>query len=506
MLLGLVALLVTPAVPVAAAADPLADVAWPAPTVETLSGTDRVATAIAASAAGWSGGAAAAVLVSGQDYPDALSAAGLSGALGAPVLLTNPDRLDPRTTEELGRLGAQTVYVVGGPSAIGPEVVAALEEAGHTVERVAGATRYDTAFAVATLAVELGADPSRVLVASGERFADALSLSSLAAGLGHPILLVTAATDPSELAARVAELGGGHVLVAGGPAAVPDEPLAELESVERLAGRDRIETALVVAAAGRARGLDGPPAIASAESYPDGLAGGAYAGAARNGPLLLSARAELPRALMEWLAANQPAEVAKLGGNAAIGPLATCQLQGGHARPWGCIEGELHRQGYNVGALDGRIDHQSPWAVYAFQKVAGLPVDGNFREAEWGMLLQRPTVAPRRPDLPPDHLEVDLSRQLLLVYRGGTLAHAFHVSTGKPSTPTIRGTYSFFRKLDYRNASNMYKPIYFYPRYAIHGYPSVPLHAASAGCVRIFDGDQDFLWPKVPLGERIAIF
>jgi AMMECR1 domain-containing protein len=26
------------------------------------------------------------------------------------------------------------------------------------------------------------------------------------------------------------------------------------------------------------------------------------------------------------------------------------------------------------------------------------------------------------------------------------------------------------------------------------------------GCVRLYDGDQDVLWPEVPLGERIAVY
>jgi lipoprotein-anchoring transpeptidase ErfK/SrfK len=52
----------------------------------------------------------------------------------------------------------------------------------------------------------------------------------------------------------------------------------------------------------------------------------------------------------------------------------------------------------------------------------------------------------------------------------------------------------------------MYKPMYSHNRYVIHAYPQVPLYPASHGCVRLYDGDQDVLWPEVPLGERIAVY
>jgi putative cell wall-binding protein/lipoprotein-anchoring transpeptidase ErfK/SrfK len=481
-------------------------VGWPALSVEVLAGADRFATAVAVSRAGWPAGAPAAVLASGTDYPDALAATALAGTVGGPVLLTGRDRLDARTAEELQRLAPATVYVVGGGQAVSAEVVAAVQGLGPAVERVAGENRYETAFAVATRTIGLGGDPSRVLLASGEGFADALSASSLAAGLRHPVVLVSATTDPAVLAERLALLGAAQVWVVGGPAALPDAPLRGLAGFERLAGRDRTETAVVVARRARELGLGGPPAVASAATFPDGLTGGTLAGAVRRAPVLLTSRDQLPVALMDWLAADRPVAVTQLGGAAAIGPVATCQLRAGQARPWRCVEEELARQGYNVGAADGVVDHQSPWAVYALQKVAGLPVTGRFAEPEWRAMLQRPTLPPRRPDLPANHVEIDLARQLLMIYRGGRMAHAFHVSTGKPSTPTVRGSFTIYRKLSYRNASDMYKPMYFYNRYAIHGYPQVPLYPASHGCVRTYDGDQDFLWPKVPIGERVAVY
>ncbi|HUH07412.1 MAG TPA: cell wall-binding repeat-containing protein [Egibacteraceae bacterium] len=480
--------------------------AWTAPKVQLLAGDDRFATAAAVSREGWPDPVPAVVLASGQDYPDALAAAALAGVVGGPLLLTGQASLHPAAAEELERLTPETVYIVGGKKAVSAPVADAIEDLGAGVERIAGADRYETALKVAGAVVELGGDPSVVLLASGAGFADALSASSIAAGLLHPIMLLAEGTDPAELAEQLQALGAGKIIVVGGAAAVPDAPLSALEDYERIAGADRTATAAAVADRAREMGLDGTPALASAETFPDGLAGGAFAGAIRRGPVLLTGKAQLAPAVMEWVAADQPERIVQLGGAGAVGQLAACQLASGEARSWRCVEEELARQGYNAGAIDGKVDHQSPWAVFALQKVAGIKVTGKFGDAEWTALASAPTLPARHPELPGDHIEIDLARQLLLVYRGGDMAHAFHTSSGKPSTPTVRGIFTVYRKLDYRNASNMYKPIYFYKRYAIHGYPSVPLHPASAGCARMYDGDADMLWPMVSMGERVAVY
>ncbi|MEX0659497.1 MAG: cell wall-binding repeat-containing protein [Egibacteraceae bacterium] len=476
---------------------------WPAPAVEGLSGRDRYATAIRLSQTGWPATAPAVVLATGEDYPDALSAATLAGAAGGPLLLTPTAALHPATADELRRLQPDTVHVVGRLTG---GVEAAVAQLGLQTERLRGAGRFETAFAVAQRAVELGADPSTVLVASGQGFADALAATPLAAAFRYPILLTPGPSGHALLTEQVAALGAQRSWVIGGSGALSDAAVAGLPGLERIAGRDRTATAAAVASRARHLGLTGPPVIVGAHNFPDGLTGGTYAGAARRAPLLTTGHAELASPTMSWLGAHGPSLVTTVGGEAAIGPVARCQLRAGNPRPWRCIEEELSRQGYNTGVVDGAVDHQSVWAVYAFQKVAGHPVDGRFGEPAWSAMLRRPRLPVRRPDLGPNHIEIDLARRLVLLVRDGEVRHAFHTSNGKPSTPTIRGAFSVYEKRNTRQANGMYRSIFFIRGYAIHGYPSIPFYPASNGCLRLYDGDADFVFPRVQMRERVVVY
>lgn len=82
-----------------------------------LAGGDRFATAAAISKATFAN-ANAVFLATGKNFPDALS--GTSGAASkkAPLLLANGGCLTPATVAEVKRLGAKTVYVLGGPAVV----------------------------------------------------------------------------------------------------------------------------------------------------------------------------------------------------------------------------------------------------------------------------------------------------------------------------------------------------------------------------------------------------
>jgi putative cell wall-binding protein len=471
--------------------------------VDVVSGANRFETSVAASRTGWPGTARAVVLATGEDYANALAASALAGTVGGPLLLTPTAFLYPGLGDEIDRLRPETVYVVG---MLDSAVEAAVAARGHRVERVGSGDRYGTSYDLARRAIELGASAGTVLVASGDAFPDALAASALAAGLRLPILLVPAAGGGEELRAAVAELGSTRVWVIGGPAAVPDETVAGLPGLERLYGAERTATARAVAERAYALGLQGRPLLASADTFPDGLSGGVLAGVASRAPILLTHRRELSAATYGWLDGKGFDAVIVVGGSAAVSPMAVCQARAGDTRAFLCVEQELARQGYNTGAVDGRVDHQTVWAFLAFRKVAGLPVNGRFDEAAYQRLLDRPRLAPRRPDLG-NHVEIDLARQLVLVVRDGQVRHALHTSSGKPSTPTVRGLFSVYEKRNYRQSHNaMYRPVFFHRGYAFHGYPEIPLYPASAGCARLYDGDMDFLWPFLNIGTRVASY
>src|SRR3954453_19300556 len=105
------------------------------------------------------------------------------------------------------------------------------------------------------------------------------------------------------------------------------------------------------------------------------------------------------------------------------------------------------------------------------------------------------------------HVEANLSRQVLaLINPGGKVYKTLHMSSGKPSTPTVVGTFHFYSKTAGTNAKGMLNSNYFIRGYAIHGYPEVPAYAASHGCLRIPNANAAFVFRWVAIGDRIDVY
>jgi L,D-transpeptidase catalytic domain len=105
-----------------------------------------------------------------------------------------------------------------------------------------------------------------------------------------------------------------------------------------------------------------------------------------------------------------------------------------------------------------------------------------------------------------EHAEVPLDKQVLVLTKGDKPFAIYPVSTGKPSTPTITGEYSFYRREPGYNSEGMYYSFYWHGGYAVHGYASVPNYAASHGCVRTYIADQPRIYDQLKYGESIFVF
>lgn len=174
-----------------------------APAAERLGGSDRYATAVKISQAGWPESADYAVLAAGADanLVDALTAAPLAYQLKAPILFTKGAELTPATETELKRLQVKTVYLVSGSGVILNAVRDRLQSLGLTVKSLGGTDRYATAVNIAKELENQGAAVNQVALTTGLSQADALSIAPVAAGKGMPILL----TAPGQLPAVVQE-------------------------------------------------------------------------------------------------------------------------------------------------------------------------------------------------------------------------------------------------------------------------------------------------------------
>jgi hypothetical protein len=105
-----------------------------------------------------------------------------------------------------------------------------------------------------------------------------------------------------------------------------------------------------------------------------------------------------------------------------------------------------------------------------------------------------------------EHLEVPLSKQVLVFAKGDKPFAVYPISSGKSSTPTVTGHFTFIRQEPGYNSHGMYYSFYFYGGYAVHGYESVPDYPASHGCIRTFIADQPEIYNRINFGESIFVF
>jgi hypothetical protein len=105
-----------------------------------------------------------------------------------------------------------------------------------------------------------------------------------------------------------------------------------------------------------------------------------------------------------------------------------------------------------------------------------------------------------------DHVEYDWSRQVLAFVRNGRTFKAYHSSSGTPATPTVFGTFTFYRKQPGTNSLGMVHSNYFIRGYAIHGYHSVPTYPASHGCLRVPIPNALEIDGMIEIGMRIMVY
>jgi hypothetical protein len=206
----------------------------PSAQVTRVAGADRYGTSLAI-ADRLGNPAGNVVLATGTDFADALTAGPFSAVYGAgtgspaAVLLTDGKSLTP----------AVAMYVAGAHSvaAVGGQAVAA---ASGLPNRDGGAQfkGYDR-YATASLVAGTFGAPKTVGVATGTRFADALTGAAMLAAAHSPLLLTDPVRLPDGTAATLhgfsQALAGGSLEIFGGPAAVSDA--VEQEVAAAVGGR-----------------------------------------------------------------------------------------------------------------------------------------------------------------------------------------------------------------------------------------------------------------------------
>ena len=170
------------------------------------------------------------------------------------------------------------------------------------------------------------------------------------------------------------------------------------------------------------------------------------------------------------------------------------------------LQSELAAMHYAV-PLNGVFDEATGQALVAYRKVTGLervPYSGQ----QVFQLLQAGAGA-FHVRYPGDgrHVEADLTSQVLAEIEPGGRVHAIYMmSSGKPSTPTVLGRFRVYRKEPGVNSEGMVDSSYFIRGYAIHGYPEVPVFAASHGCLRVPIPDAPAIYGWVQSNMPVDVY
>jgi putative cell wall-binding protein len=277
-----------------------------------LAGPDRYATAASIAEAGWKQ-SDYVILVSGENFPDALVAVSLARKYGAPILLSQLNCLPEVTKQMLLDLKAENVILIGGPGVLSDQLCAELHNMGIHTSRLAGQDRYETSIAVAKQFSGI----SEVAIATGEVFGVALSLSFIAASKNIPVILVPKNSINSVTQAFIKNSKLFKTYVIGNAVIISDNVAQQFANPERISGSTKYDRNISIINRFQSD-LDGDKLfLATGNDYADALAGAAYAAKLNSAIVLVSDN--LSTATRDYLRSNiSEKDVYILGGEGAV--------------------------------------------------------------------------------------------------------------------------------------------------------------------------------------------
>ena len=264
------------------------------------------------------------VLAVGYNFPDALSAGTLAAKVNASVLLLGATpELSASTLEKAASIAGTSdhIYLVGGQGVIGrsfTQALTGLGVPGSNITQLGGSDRYETSALVA--ASETIPQGTPVFLATGDSYADALAVSSIAAKNGSPLLLVSRNTLPDSVRNYLLEEKPSSVTVISSAGSLTPNVIQSIKNT--VSGQVNVVSSgsVYTTEAQLLTSYAPHPAavyLATGLDYADALTGGALA-IQNNGILLLvDPRSSLPQELTTYLT-GQKASLTVIGGSGAI--------------------------------------------------------------------------------------------------------------------------------------------------------------------------------------------
>ncbi|KXB71800.1 N-acetylmuramoyl-L-alanine amidase LytC precursor [Peptostreptococcus anaerobius] len=286
--------------------------------IQRLSGDNRYETSVEVSEKNFKS-VDTVVLASGQNIADALVASSYADIEEAPILLTNKNSISDEVLDEIERLKADKVVIVGGQSSISSSVESRLKKEDIKVTRISGRDRFDTSDKLSQEVSRLSKKSSQAILVNGYKNIDALSVSSLATKEDLPILLNGRNTLNMSVKNRLKQMNVKKVYIIGGNNSISSDVEKELNrmqiSVVRLSGTDRYETSANIA---KYAYKDFDEAIvASGENPVDALAASTLTGK-KEAPILLTNKNKIPKSIKKIIEDMDIGKITIVGGENSI--------------------------------------------------------------------------------------------------------------------------------------------------------------------------------------------
>ncbi len=174
---------------------------------------------------------------------------------------------------------------------------------------------------------------------------------------------------------------------------------------------------------------------------------------------------------------------------------------------------------FDPGPVDGRFDLATRYAVETVQKLWTLPRTGRIDDSTRFVISHFKYPTPAVSDGPATRVEIDLNKQVLVVWQDWQVRLMTTTSTGSGRyfcggdagcqyaiTPAGRFHFQRYHSgWDHGKLGDLWNPYYFNGGIAVHGYSSVPVYNASHGCSRIPMHIANYFATLVSHGEEVDV-
>ena len=259
------------------------------------------------------------IITSSDKMVDSLASSPYGVGIKAPTLLVDKDSISKEVLSEIKRLNPSKIIIAGGKLSIGEKVENQIKQLGIKQQRISGHDRFETAVKLGEQVRANSDNKKEIILVNGFNNIDALTAGSLAAKLNIPVLLTENGQLNKTTEKAIKDWGIEKVTIIGGKTQVSEAIKVKLQeskiTVERLAGRTRVDTALEVA---KAVNSDPDKVIfANKTAYPDALIA-PYLSKTEQAPIMLIDKDEASVSVKQYLRDNKIKESIILGGKLSI--------------------------------------------------------------------------------------------------------------------------------------------------------------------------------------------